>query len=251
MGFLEGNRAESVGAGATGSPSSPDRSRGGDRTLIWIMARAAARQTLQAAAGRSGEASGDLTMTTIRRIAAATALAAVLGLCGQGFAAESPTTVRVALLDMSATMGMGPANQATTAPGMTMMRPGMGGGMMGGGMMGPGMMGPGMLGMMSIRVDQATAKAGAVRFDVTNWSRGMLHEMLVVAVDGDSAALPYDATQSKVAENQVKVLGDTSELMPNGSKVLDLTLPAGSYLLICNVPGHYAAGMAIPFTVIP
>ena len=192
-------------------------------------------------------------MTTIRRIAAATAVAAVLGLSAQVLAAESPTTVRVALLDMSATMGMGPANQATTAPGMMMMRPGMGGGMMGGlGMMGPGTMGPGMMvGMMSIRVDQASTKAGAVRFDVTNWSRGMLHEMLVVAVDGESAALPYDATQSKVAENQVKVLGDTGELMPNGSKVLDLTLPAGSYLLICNVPGHYAAGMAIPFTVTP
>ena len=114
--------------------------------------------------------------------------------------------------------------------------------------MGPGMM---MGGMMSVRTDQSTVKAGPVRFDVTNWSKGMLHEMLVVAVDSADAPLPYDYGQGNVAEEQVRIVGETPELQPNASATLDLALAAGSYLLVCNLPGHYASGMVVPLTVTP
>ena len=172
--------------------------------------------------------------------------------------------VKVALTDMSSAMGMGPAGRGMMGPGMMgrgMMHPGQG--MMGYGWTGPGqgqtgtapgpgMMGPGMMmGMMAVRINQPTVKAGAVRFDVTNWSRGMLHEMLVVAVDDPQAPLPYDYAQAKVAEDQVKALGDTGDLQPGASYTLDVTLTPGTYLLICNVPGHYAAGMVTPLTVTP
>jgi len=30
---------------------------------------------------------------------------------------------------------------------------------------------------------------------------------------------------------------------------LSLTLPAGHYVLLCNLPGHYAGGMSTHFTV--
>ena len=63
--------------------------------------------------------------------------------------------------------------------------------------------------------------SAAVHFDMTNWSKGMLHELLVVAVDEPGAPLPYDYAQAKVAEDQVRVLGDTSELQPNASGALD------------------------------
>ncbi len=170
-------------------------------------------------------------------------------------AAESQTTVKVALTDMSSAMGMGPAGHGMMGYGM--MSPGHG--MMGYGWSGPGQgqngtwpMGPGMMmGMMAVRINQPSVKAGAMRFDITNWSRGMLHEMLVVAVDNPEAPLPYDYAQAKVAEDQVKVLGDTSSLQPGASYTLDVTLTPGSYLLICNVPGHYAAGMVTPLTVTP
>ena len=101
------------------------------------------------------------------------------------------------------------------------------------------MMGPGM---MSIRADASTVKAGNVTFDVTNWSRSIVHEMLVIAVDSPDAALPYDYGKQQVIEDQVKMLGETDELQPNASKTLTLDLPAGNYLLICNVPGHYGSG---------
>jgi uncharacterized cupredoxin-like copper-binding protein len=203
-------------------------------------------------------------------IVAATLLASVPA---QGRAADpsgsagAPATVKVALLDMSATMGM-MGHGRMMGPGM-MMEPGMmeRGRMMEGPMMrnwwgqgqreggggGPGMMGPGMMGrmmgMMSIQADRDTVKAGPVHFDVTNWSQGMQHELLVITVDTPVALLPYDYAQARVVEDQVRVLGETEELQPNGSGRLDLTLSPGTYLLICNIPGHYAAGMAIPLSV--
>jgi uncharacterized cupredoxin-like copper-binding protein len=157
-------------------------------------------------------------------------------------AADPQATVRVALLDMSATMPMGMmGGYGMMGPGM-MGSPGMGGYGMGQGM---------MMGGMSIRIDQPTIKAGAVTFDVTNWSRSVLHEMLIVAVDNPTAPLPYDYSLAQVAEDQVKVLGEVADLQPNASDDLEVTLPAGAYLLICNVPGHYAAGMVTMLNVTP
>jgi uncharacterized cupredoxin-like copper-binding protein len=151
------------------------------------------------------------------------------------FAAGEPADVKVALTDMSSAMSgwhgrgmMGWGGQGQQGQGNNW---------------GPGMMG------MAVRIDHDTVKAGQVRFDVTNWSRGMIHEMMIVAVDNPQAPLPYDYTQTKVAEDQVKVLGDTENLQPNASKSLEVTLAPGTYLLICNVPGHYAAGMVTPLSV--
>ena len=193
-------------------------------------------------------------------------------------AADGQTTVKVALLDMSSLMPLGATGygmmgpgmmgpgwwqgqgQGTAGPGMGNMGPWWGPGMgnmgpwwgQGQGTTNPGIMGYGMMGgMMSIRVDQPTVKAGAVAFDVTNWSRSVLHEMLVVAVDNPTAPLPYDYPQARVPEDQVKVLGEAADLQPNTSKTFELTLKPGSYLLICNLPGHYAAGMVAPLSVTP
>ena len=177
-----------------------------------------------------------------------------------GFATENPTKIRVALLDMSSSMPTGTMGYGMMGPGMMgsgpfgsapwMTGPGGGGpGMMGYGYgVGPGMMG---YGMMSIRVDQPTVKAGPVTFDVTNWSRSVLHEMLIVSADNPSAPLPYDYQQIRVPEEQVKVLGEVADLQPNSSQALDVTLTPGTYLLICNLPGHYAAGMASALNVTP
>jgi uncharacterized cupredoxin-like copper-binding protein len=145
-------------------------------------------------------------------------------------AADLTNLVRVALLDASSVMPAG----------------GMGYGM-GYGMMGQNMMG----GMMTIRTDRQSVQAGAVTFEVTNWSRSMLHEMLVVAVDNPSAPLPYDYARAIVPEAQVKLLGEASDMQPNGTSLIEVTLAPGWYLLLCNLPGHYASGMAAALNVTP
>ena len=82
-----------------------------------------------------------------------------------------------------------------------------------------------------------------------NWSRSTIHEMVVVAVSSSSSQLPYDYSQAKVREDQVKVIGETPELKPSESKTVQFRLEPGTYFLICNVPGHYAAGMAATLVV--
>jgi uncharacterized cupredoxin-like copper-binding protein len=169
-------------------------------------------------------------------------------------ARAADTTVRVALLDMTAMGGPGGYGTGMMGPG------GYGPGMMGQGYgydrggWGPGMMGGwgrGMMmhGMMSIRADKTSVKAGKITFDVTNWSRSIVHEMLVVAVDSPDAPLPYDYNTGRVIEDQIKSMGETDEMQPQASRALELDLKPGSYLLICNVPYHYAAGMVLAFTV--
>ena len=141
-----------------------------------------------------------------------------------------------------------------------MMGPGYGPGMMGQGYgpgygreegYGPGygMMGRGMMGGMSLRTNVTSVKAGKVTFDVTNLSRSIVHEMIVVAVENPNAPLPYDYNSGQIPEKQVKMLGETSEMEPNAEKTITLDLKPGAYLLICNVPGHYQAGMWTPLTV--
>jgi uncharacterized cupredoxin-like copper-binding protein len=175
-----------------------------------------------------------------RNLSFVATLLATLVAGSAAFGDEFQTKVKVALLDVSAMAGLTGAQTG-------------GNGAWGQGMMGYGMMGGGMMGrgMMSIRADQTTAKAGTVVFDVTNWSRSVVHEMVVVAVDSPDAPLPYDYNRWRVPEEQTKVIGESGELSPNASHSVSLNLAAGSYLLICNVAGHFAAGMETPFTVTP
>jgi uncharacterized cupredoxin-like copper-binding protein len=179
--------------------------------------------------------------------------------------AADKATVKVYLIDMTAMFGPGGGPGADYGPGNGMMGQGYGQGygMMGPGYgqgYGPGMMGQGygpgygmrvrgMMGGMSLRANVTSVKAGKITFDVTNLSRSIVHEMIVVAVENPNAPLPYDYNTGQIPEKQVKMLGETSEMEPNAEKAITLDLKPGAYLLICNVPGHYAAGMWTPLTV--
>ena len=44
-------------------------------------------------------------------------------------------------------------------------------------------------------------------------------------------------------------LGEITDLKPGAHGKLTLNLKPGSYLLICNEPGHYKAGMTAPLLV--
>ena len=128
--------------------------------------------------------------------------------------AAADSVMKVALLDMSAVAGG--AWSGSGAPGMPQGGwpggRGPGGWMRGPHMMGPGMMQGMMMGMMSMRVDRQVIKARKVELEITNWSRSLVHEMLIVPVDSPDAPLPYDYSAGQVVEDQVHVLADSSEL---------------------------------------
>lgn len=121
-------------------------------------------------------------------------------------------------------------------------------------MMGMGMgMGGQVNGMpmapMGIRVSTQTISAGEVTFEVTNSSTQMVHEMVISPVKDRTTPLPYDKEGNKVNEDAAGHLGEVAELAPGKKGALKLTLKPGSYILYCNVPGHYALGMWTLLTV--
>ncbi len=68
-----------------------------------------------------------------------------------------------------------------------------------------------------------------------------IHELEVVRTDLAPADLPYDtrtaqtAIRDRIAERENIAVGAT--------KRLSVDLTPGSYVLLCDLPGHYAAGM--------
>lgn len=118
--------------------------------------------------------------------------------------------------------------------------------------MGMGMMGAGMamkMAMLGVTPDRDTVPAGEVTFDVTNDSKSMIHEMVVSAVADPSVPLPYITDEEKVDEDAAGHLGEVAELDPGKSGALTVTLEPGSYILYCNIPGHYTLGMWSLLTV--
>jgi uncharacterized cupredoxin-like copper-binding protein len=102
---------------------------------------------------------------------------------------------------------------------------------------------------MGIKLSQPSAPAGDVTFEVTNTSKDTIHEMIVMLPSDASKPLPFIDAENRVDEDAAGDKGEVSELEPGGSGSLTVNLKAGTYLLICNVPGHFSAGMWATFTV--
>lgn len=111
--------------------------------------------------------------------------------------------------------------------------------------MGMGMgMGANMkMAIMGIDVDQASVPAGKVTFEVANASKDIQHEMLISPITGSDVTLPFVAAENRVDEEASGDLGEVSELDPGKSGALTLELKPGLYVLFCNIPGHFMAGM--------
>jgi cytochrome c oxidase subunit 2 len=97
----------------------------------------------------------------------------------------------------------------------------------------------------AIKLEPSVA-AGAVSFQVRN-AGAVPHEFVVIQTDAKPDALPQ--ANAAVDESKVNVVGRTELLDPGTSATLNLTLPAGNYVVICNVPGHYSLGMRAALTV--
>jgi uncharacterized cupredoxin-like copper-binding protein len=103
--------------------------------------------------------------------------------------------------------------------------------------------------MMSIAASPSTVSAGDVSFRV--WNSGtMVHELVVLPL------LPGGVgTRSIGSDGQVSEAGSLGEaskscgegpgegIAPGALSWVTLHLSSGRYELICNLPGHYAAGM--------
>jgi len=102
---------------------------------------------------------------------------------------------------------------------------------------------------MGIAVSTDTVKAGEVAFQVTNASKDTIHEMIVAPLKQGEKMLPYNKDENEVNEDEAHDLGEVSELDPGAHGTLVIPMKPGKYILYCNVPGHFAAGMWTLFTV--
>ena len=93
-----------------------------------------------------------------------------------------------------------------------------------------------------------TAPAGTITFNVTS-DASIFHNLKVIATDLAPDALPVDDALFAVDEEQVDVVASTADLDPGEQETLTVELAAGSYVLICNIQGHYDGGMTVAFTV--
>jgi len=89
-----------------------------------------------------------------------------------------------------------------------------------------------------------SAKRGVVSFAVKNTGK-VAHELVVLKTKASPAKL---LVKSGKAVETGRV-GKVGPVKAGASKTLNLTLKAGKYVLLCNLPGHYQAGQRIGFAV--
>jgi uncharacterized cupredoxin-like copper-binding protein len=183
-------------------------------------------------------------------------IAAVVGLTGLSVGAVNALTA-----------GQHPSWRASESSCSTPRLPGivlkvalsnMGGSMMGTstGMMSGGSDGGMSRGAMRLSIDQALISHGAVSFFATN-DGSISHELVVLPLsDSQTVGTRRLAGDRKVDE--AGSLGEASStcgagagegIAPGASSWVTLKLAPGRYEVVCNLPGHYSAGMYSELTV--
>ncbi|QKC84814.1 sulfocyanin-like copper-binding protein [Mesorhizobium sp. NZP2077] len=165
-------------------------------------------------------------MKTMSRIAAL-GLAAAMLMGSSAGVVQAASLVQVTLWDKGASTEM-PMGLAYATPGLDLSKATMG-----------------------IKAVPGAVKAGEVTFNVKNDSKDTVHEMIVMYLADPGKPLPYVEAENRVDEDKAGDKGEVSELDPGKSGTLTVELKAGKYLLICNVPGHFGAGMWAELTVDP
>lgn len=98
----------------------------------------------------------------------------------------------------------------------------------------------------SVTASSNTTAAGATTFQVANVG-AIAHELVVIRTDLAADALPV--TGDTVDLSALDVVADSDEFAAGTGGTVTADLLEGSYVLICNVPGHYGLGMRTALTV--
>jgi uncharacterized cupredoxin-like copper-binding protein len=99
----------------------------------------------------------------------------------------------------------------------------------------------------SVKPSVDVVKAGTIKIGIRNLA-GMSHDLVVLKTDVAPDKLPYDGGRAQVIETG---LVGKQLVEPQRSAALTVTLEPGSYVLICNVAGHYQLGMRAALKVEP
>lgn len=100
-------------------------------------------------------------------------------------------------------------------------------------------------GSMTMTVTPESAKAGKVKFKLTN-DGSEEHEMVVLKT---STAFDELAVNAKDKINEAGALGEIEPIAAGSAESKKFKLKPGDYVLACNIAKHYGAGMRAPFTI--
>ncbi len=103
-----------------------------------------------------------------------------------------------------------------------------------------------LLDTLKLNVSAASAPAGLLVFRADN-KGAIIHELAIVKTDLASGSIPVAA--GKADESKVQLAARTKNLAGKAIEDVKVTLQAGKYALICNIPAHYQSGMHAAFTV--
>ena len=101
----------------------------------------------------------------------------------------------------------------------------------------------------AIELDDTSLPAGTVRFDIANEGPST-HEFVIRRTDLAQTALPMlpDGIVDEAGAGLEEV-GEIAEFAAGTSASGEFELASGTYVVFCNIPGHYTAGMHASFTV--
>lgn len=107
-------------------------------------------------------------------------------------------------------------------------------------------------GSQGITLSTDHARAGKVTFAVRNRSTDEVHELLIVRSDLGADGFPTEADNpARIDEGKLSDVKEVGDLAPGGTARMTLALKPGRYVLFCNQPGHFMAGMHTTLTVTP
>ena len=103
------------------------------------------------------------------------------------------------------------------------------------------------LGEYSIKLNRSSDSSGRITFSIRNGGAAV-HEFIVLKTRLAAERLPRKG--DKVDEHAAGRLVDEAEgIKPGTTAKLSVTLKPGTYVLLCNLAGHYLGGMRASFRV--
>lgn len=100
----------------------------------------------------------------------------------------------------------------------------------------------------TITLDESSAAAGELTFDISNDAE-QTHEFVIFKTDLAEDQLPTDEDGNVDETGEgVELIDEIEDIEAGASESLTVTLDAGSYVFLCNLPGHYGQGMHTSFT---
>lgn len=100
-----------------------------------------------------------------------------------------------------------------------------------------------------IELGASSAAAGPVTFTVSNTGT-TVHEFVIFKTDLAIDKLPLNSDGTTVEEEGegLSAIDEVEDVAVGAEESLPVTLAAGRYVMICNLPAHYTSGMRAEFT---